>query len=100
MQKLLHHQLLVRISDFVEMGCIQYVEEHKKLGLPCCSPSLSSPGKRKTRRVPVSPVAAEKLNCLLQAILHLKLLSRRALRIRVQKEVVAIVAIPRSSRGI
>ena len=25
----------VRISDFVEVGDVQYVEEHEKLGLPC-----------------------------------------------------------------
>ena len=35
----------VRISDVVEVGDVQYVEEHEKLGLPCCS--RSSPEKRK-----------------------------------------------------
>ena len=33
----------VRISDVVEVGDVQYVAEHEKLGLPCCS--RSSPGK-------------------------------------------------------
>ena len=28
------------ISDVVEMGDVQYFEEHNKLGLPCCSRSL------------------------------------------------------------
>ena len=38
---------------------MQYVEEHIKLGLPCCSRSMSNPGKSKERRVPVSPVVAQ-----------------------------------------
>ena len=39
------HRTTVRISDVIEMGDVQYVEEHKKLGLPCCSRSVSSPDK-------------------------------------------------------
>ena len=35
----------VRISDVVEVGDLQYVEEHEKLGRPCCS--RSSPGRAK-----------------------------------------------------
>ena len=27
----------VRISDVVEVGDVHYIEEHTKLGLPCCS---------------------------------------------------------------
>ena len=27
----------VRISDVVEVGDVQYVADHEKLGLPCCS---------------------------------------------------------------
>ena len=50
----------VRISHFVEVGDVQYIEEHIKLGLPCCSQSVSSPGKSKKRRVPVSLAAAKK----------------------------------------
>ena len=50
----------VRISDVVEVGDVQYVEEHDKPGLPCCSRSGSSPGKSKKRRVPVSPGVAKK----------------------------------------
>ena len=50
----------VRISDVVEVGDVQYLEEHEKLGLPCCSRSASSPGKSKKRRAPVSPGVARK----------------------------------------
>ena len=37
------------ISDVVEAGDVHYVEQHNKLGLPCCSRSLSSPGRSKKR---------------------------------------------------
>ena len=37
----------VRYSDVVELGDVQDVEEHDKLGLPCCSRSDLSPGKSK-----------------------------------------------------
>ena len=47
-----------RISDVVEVEDVQYVEEHEKLGLPCCS--QSSPGKSKKRRAPVSPGVTKK----------------------------------------
>ena len=50
----------VRISDVVEMGDVQYVEEHLKHCLPCCSRSFSSPGSSKKRRMPESPVAAQR----------------------------------------
>ena len=50
----------VRISDVVEVGDVQYVAEHEKLGLPCCSRSASNPGKSKNRRTPVSPGVAKK----------------------------------------
>ena len=39
----------VRISNVVEVGDVQYVAEHEKLCLPCCSRSTSSPGKSKKR---------------------------------------------------
>ena len=39
---------------------MQYVAEHEKLGLPCCSRSTSSPGKSKKRRAPVSPGVTKK----------------------------------------
>ena len=42
----------VRISDVVEVGDVQYVAEHEKLGLPCCS--RSSPGKGKERQSSMS----------------------------------------------
>ena len=57
----LHHQLLmraplttVRNSDVVEMEDVQYIGNHLKRGLFCCSRSVSSPGKSKKRRVPVT----------------------------------------------
>ena len=50
----------VRISDIVEVGDVQYVAEHEKFGLPCCSQSASNPGKSKKRRAPVSPGFANK----------------------------------------
>ena len=58
----------VCISDVVEVGDVQYVEEHNKLGLPCCSRSVSSPGKSKKRRVPVSPLVAKKNSFLLKVL--------------------------------
>ena len=45
----------VRSSDVDEVGDLQYVAEHEKLGIPCCSRSASSPGKSQKRRAPVSP---------------------------------------------
>ena len=50
----------VRISDVVEVGDVQYVAEHQKLGLPCCSRSTSSPGRSKKRRAPASPGVVKK----------------------------------------
>ena len=50
----------VHISDVVEVGDVQYVAEHEKLGLPCCSRSTSSPGKSKKRRAPVSSGVVKK----------------------------------------
>ena len=50
----------VCISDFVEVGDVQYVAEHEKLGLPCCSRSTSGPGRSKKRRTPVSPGVVKK----------------------------------------
>ena len=93
----------VRISDVVEVGDFQYIEEHNKLDRHCCSRSLSSPAQRKKRRVPVSPVAAKKNSSLLKVrvlfVPHFKLLWRRVLRIRVQEEVITIGPMPQSSRG-
>ena len=48
----------VRISDVVEVGDVQYVAEHEKLGLPCCS--RSSPGKGKKRQSSASRGVAKK----------------------------------------
>ena len=48
----------VRISDVVEVGDVQYVAEHEKLGLPCCS--WSSPGKGKKRQSLTSPGVSKK----------------------------------------
>ena len=93
----------VRISDVVEVEDVQYVAEHEKLGLPCCSRSASSPGKSKKRRAPVSPGVA-KNSFLLQvnmlAVLHLSLLFRRVLRNRGREEVVVIAVMSQFSKGI
>ena len=48
----------VRISDVVEVGDVQYVAEHEKLGLPCCS--RSSPGKERKRQSSASPGVTKK----------------------------------------
>ena len=48
----------VRISDVAEVGDVQYVAEHEKLGLPCCS--RSSPGKGKKRQASMSPGVSKK----------------------------------------
>ena len=64
----------VSISDVVEVGDVQFIEEHDKLGLPCCSRWASSPGKK----------------VRLLVVLHLSLLLRRVLRSRVREEVVVI----------
>ena len=48
----------VRISDVVEVGDVQYVAEHEKLGLPCCS--RLSPGKGKKRQSSGSPSVTKK----------------------------------------
>ena len=48
----------LRISDVVEVGDVQYVAEHEKLGLPCCS--RSSPGKGKKRQSSASPGFSKK----------------------------------------
>ena len=96
----------VRISDIVVVGDVQYIEEHNKFGLPCCSWSSWSPGKSKKRRMPASPVAAEKQFSVespsaSRTVLQLKLLSEKVLRSRVrdEDEVVAIVPMPRLSTG-
>ena len=48
----------VRISDVVAVGDVQYVAEHEKLGLPCCS--RSDPGKSKKRQSSMSPGVSKK----------------------------------------
>ena len=48
----------IGISDVVEVGDVQYVVEHEKLGLPCCS--RSSPGKGKKRQSSASPGVSKK----------------------------------------
>ena len=91
----------VRISDVVEVRDVQYVEEHEKLGLPCCS--RSRPGKIKKRRAPESPGVTKKNSFLLQvrllAVLHLNLLLRRVLRSRGRKKVFVIAVIHQFSKG-
>ena len=92
----------VRISDVVEVGDVQYVEENNKLGLPCCSRSESNPGKSKKRRVPVCPVIAEKnislLKVRLLAVFQLKLLLRKVFRNWAHEKVVVITVRSQFSR--
>ena len=83
----------VRISDVVEVGDVQYVAEHEKLGLPCCS--RSSPGKGKKRQSSVSFLSPAQL----LAVLHSSLLWRKVLRSRGRGEVVAIAVMPQYSKG-
>ena len=94
----------LRISYVAEVGDVQYVEELIKLGLPCCSRSVSSPGKSKRRRVPVGAVAAKKkkflLRVLLIAVLHLKLLLRKISGNRLPEEMVVIAVKPQFSLGV
>ena len=54
----------VRISDVVEVGDVQYVAEHEKLGLPCCSRSSAVKGKK--RQSSASPGVAKKTIFCLQ----------------------------------
>ena len=92
----------VHISDVVELGNVQYMAEHEKLGLPCCSRSTSSPGKSKNRRAPVSPVVAKK-----QFSVSSPSASRPSFESALQKsfeksgrkEVVAIAVMPQFSTG-
>ena len=90
----------VRVSFVVEVRDKEYVEEHDKLGLPCCC--RSSPGKSKKRRVPVSPVVAKKQFSVespsasrpsFEAVLE------RVLRSRVRKGVIVIAVIPQFFKG-
>ena len=90
----------VRISDVVEVGEVQYVAEHEKLVLPCCS--RSSPGKGKKRQSSVS-LGVSKNSFLfparLLAVLHSSLVLRKVLRSRGRGEVVAIAVMPQCSKG-
>ena len=81
---------------------MQYVGEHEKLGVPCCSRSKSSPGKSKKKRAPVSP-RAKKNSFLFQvrllAVLYLNMLFGKVFRSRGREEVVAIAVMPQFSKG-
>ena len=90
----------VRISDVVEVGDVQYVAEHEKLGLPCCS--QSSPGKGKKRQSLASPGVSKK-----QFAVSSPSVSRPSFESALQKsfeksgkrEVVAIAVMPQYSKG-
>ena len=89
-----------RISDVVEVGDVQYVAEHEKLGLPCSS--RSSPGKGKKRQSSSSPGVSKNsflFPARLLAVLHLSLLFRKALRSRGRGELVVIAVMPQYSKG-
>ena len=91
----------VRIPDVVELGDVQYVAEHQKFGLPCCSRYASSLRKSKKRRAPVSPGVAKKNKFLMQvhllAVLHYSLLFRKVLRSLGKAVVIAVK--PHFSKG-
>ena len=92
----------VCISDVVEVGDVQYIEQHDKLGLPCCSRSESSPGKSKEDEcqwVLLLQKNSFLLKVRLLGVLHLSLLLRRVLRSRVRDEVVVIAVMTQFSKG-
>ena len=90
----------VRISDVVEVGDVQYVAEHEKLCLPCCS--RSSPGKSKKRQSSMSPGVSKE-----QFFVSSPSVSRPSFESALEKsfeksgggEVVAIVVMPQYSKG-
>ena len=47
----------VVIFDVVAVGDVQYKDKRHERGLPCCSGSVSIPGKRKKKRFSVSPLS-------------------------------------------
>ena len=90
----------VHISDVVEMRDVQYVAEHEKLRLPCCS--RSSPGKGKKRQSSASPGVSKKKFPVSSPSVNrpsIELLFRKALRSRGRGEVVAIAAMHQYSKG-
>ena len=91
---------IVRIADVVEVGDVQHVKEHEKLGLHCCS--WSSPGKSKKRRAPVSPSVTKNSFLLQVRVLTVPLLSmllRRVLRSRGRENLVVMDVMPQFSQG-
>ena len=93
-------QTTVRISNVVEVGDVQYVAEHEKLGLPCCG--RSSPGKGKKRQSSASPGVVKR-----QFSVCSPSVSRPSFESALEKsfeksgrgEVVAIAAMPQYSKG-
>ena len=89
----------VRISDVVEVGDVQYVAEHEKLGLPCCSRS-----REKQEEASINESWCFKKNSFLfparlLALLHPSLLWRKVLRNRGRGEMVAIAVMRQYSKG-
>ena len=93
----------VRISDVVEVGDVKYIKEHDKLGLPCCSRSVSAPGKKKKRQVPVSPGVAKKKQFSVESPSASRPSFDAALEKSFEKsgaeEVVVIAVMPQFSKG-
>ena len=96
----------VQISDVVEVGHVQCVAEHEKLGLPCCSRSALNPGKSKEREEGSASESwcykknSFRLQVRLSAVLQLSLLLRRVLRSRRRDKVVVMAVMPQLSKGI
>ena len=83
----------VRISDVVEAEDVQFVEEHHRFRLPCCSWSMLSP--RKGKRSGSQLVLRHQRNSFksqvrVLVVLHSKLPWRKVLRTEEQEEVTVI----------
>ena len=92
----------VCISDIVEVGDVQYVEEHEKFGLPCCSRSASSPGRSEKRRAPLSPGGTKKqfsVASLSAGRPSLESVLQKSFEKSGREEVVLIAVMPQFSKG-
>ena len=92
-----------RISSFVEVGDIQFIDKHHKLRLVCCSRSVSSPVRGKKRRAPASPVISKKHFPVASPSVSrpsFEAALEKDLRKEVQKEMVVTGAKPQWYRGI
>ena len=83
----------VHISDAVEADDVQFVDEHHRFRLPCCSWSMLSPrkGKRSGSQLVLRHQRNSfKLHVRVLVVLHPKLPWREVLRIEEQEELTVI----------